>query len=52
MLVITAGDVIVGDAVTSLLGTGIGSSTLANPKSSTFTIPSDRTFMLAGFRSR
>ena len=29
-----------------------GSSALANPKSSTFTVPSARTLMFAGFRSR
>ena len=29
-----------------------GSSAFANPKSNTFTVPSGRTFMFAGFRSR
>ena len=29
-----------------------GSSAFASPKSSTFTVPSGRTLMLAGFRSR
>src|SRR5262245_25728331 len=31
---------------------GAGSSVFARPKSSTFTVPSGRTWMLAGFRSR
>ena len=31
---------------------GVGSSAFANPKSNTFTVPSSRTLMLAGFRSR
>ena len=31
---------------------GLGSSALANPKSSTFTVPSSLTFTLAGLRSR
>ena len=31
---------------------GAGSSALARPKSRTFTVPSSRTLMLAGFRSR
>ena len=31
---------------------GAGSSAFASPKSSTFTTPSPRTLMLAGFRSR
>ena len=44
-------DVIVGDAVASTLP-DIGSSAFASPKSSTFTVPSGRTLMFAGFRSR
>ena len=47
-----AGDVIVGDWVTLGDMAPGGSNALAKPKSSTFTVPSDRTLMLAGFRSR
>ena len=62
--VIMAGDVIVGDADTSgscrtlrlLSGTeraaSGGPASLARPKSSTFTVPSGRSLMLAGLRSR
>ena len=50
--VIIAGDVIVGDAVASMVRADVGSSAFARPKSSTFTVPSGRTFTLAGFRSR
>ena len=50
--VIIAGDVMVGDAVASMCRADIGSSAFANPKSSTFTVPSGRTLMFAGFRSR
>ena len=52
MPVIRAGDVIVGDAVTSWLPADSGCASLASPKSSTFTTPSARTLMFAGFRSR
>ena len=55
MPVVIAGDVIVGDAVTSdrrARHDPSASSALARPKSSTFTAPSGRTLMLAGFRSR
>jgi hypothetical protein len=41
----------VGDCE-ALGDTPAGSSALANPKSSTFTVPSSRTFTLAGLRSR
>ena len=50
--VIIAGDVIVGDAVASMRPPLAGSSAFANPKSSTFTVPSGRTLIFAGFRSR
>jgi hypothetical protein len=33
-------------------GPEVGSIAFANPKSSTFTVPSLRTLMFAGFRSR
>ena len=46
------GDVMVGDAVASAPRRRIGSSAFARPKSSTFTVPSGRTLMFAGFRSR
>ena len=52
MPVIIAGVVIVGDAVTLADVVGVGSSALASPKSKTFTVPSGRSLMLAGFRSR
>ena len=42
----------VGDAVASVPSADIGSSAFANPKSSTLTMSSGRTFTLAGFRSR
>jgi hypothetical protein len=41
----------VGDIVALPAGE-TGSNALARPKSNTFTAPSDRTLMLAGFRSR
>ena len=49
---VIAGLVIVGDAVTSALGAEMGSSAFARPKSSTFTVPSDRSLIFAGLRSR
>jgi hypothetical protein len=54
-LVIVAGESIVGEAVTSTLRVPLPafrSSALARPKSSTFTVPSGRSLMFAGFRSR
>ena len=51
--VIIAGVVIVGDVRRRRrAGRRSGSSRLAKPKSSTFTVPSGRTLMFAGFRSR
>ena len=51
--VIIAGDVIVGDAVTSE-GPAVAPTcaSFARPKSRTFTAPSGRTLIFAGFRSR
>ena len=49
---VSAGLVIVGDAVASLPLIVVGSNALANPKSRTLTAPSDRILMFAGFRSR
>jgi hypothetical protein len=50
---VMAGVVIVGDIDTLADETcGSGSIALARPKSSTFTVPSGRTLMFAGFRSR
>ena len=46
------GVVIVGDCDTSGDAPPAGSSAFARPKSSTFTVPSGRTLMFAGFRSR
>ena len=42
----------VGDIVTLGLDEPVGSNAFASPKSSTFTVPSARTLMFAGFRSR
>ena len=50
--VIIAGDVIVGDIDGSPTPRPSGSSAFASPKSSTFTVPSARSLMFAGFRSR
>ena len=51
--VIIAGLVIVGDMRHETGETAAaGSSAFASPKSSTFTVPSGRSLMLAGFRSR
>ena len=53
--VISAGLVIVGEAITSALvdePEPAGSTSFASPKSSTFTVPSSRTLIFAGFRSR
>ena len=49
--VIIAGDVMVGDCDESGMAPA-GPSTFANPKSNTFTVPSARTLIFAGFRSR
>ena len=46
------GVVIVGDCDTLGDDAAAGSSAFASPKSSTFTVPSGRTLMFAGFRSR
>jgi hypothetical protein len=51
-LVIVAGEVIVGDIDRFVDEPPGGSMALARPKSSTFTVPSARTLMFAGFRSR
>ena len=50
--VIMAGDVIVGDVGAPAGAIPAGSIAFASPKSSTFTVPSERTLMFAGFRSR
>ena len=47
-----AGDVMVGDADGSLDVRPSGSASFAKPKSRTFTVPSARTLMFAGLRSR
>ena len=44
--------VIVGDCETLGDATPVGSIAFARPKSSTFTVPSGRTLMFAGFKSR
>ena len=49
--VVMAGVVIVGD-IDMFGDEGAGSIAFASPKSSTFTVPSSRTLMFAGFRSR
>ena len=54
---VTAGLLIVGELSSPLSAErssapGSASISLARPKSSTFTVPSGRTLMLAGFRSR
>ena len=49
---VMAGDVIAADAVAAALTTAAGSIAFARPKSSTFTAPSVRTLMFAGFKSR
>ena len=49
--VVIAGVVIVGDC-DAFGAPATGSSALASPKSSTLTVPSGRSLMLAGFRSR
>jgi hypothetical protein len=48
---VIAGVVIVGDIDTPDV-TAAGSNALARPKSNTLTVPSGRTLMLAGLRSR
>ena len=42
----------VGDSVALAFEALAGSASFASPKSSTFTAPSSRTLILAGFRSR
>ena len=49
---VIAGVVMVGDCDTSATCAPAGSIAFARPKSSTFTVPSGRTLMLAGLRSR
>ena len=51
-MAVIAGLVIVGEAVALPLPPTIGSSVFARPKSSTFTVPSGRSFTFAGLRSR
>ena len=48
---VIAGVVMVGDCET-FGDEAVGSIAFANPKSNTFTVPSGRTLMFAGFRSR
>ena len=50
--VIIAGEVIVGDCETLGDIAPVGSIAFASPKSNTFTVPSGRTLMFAGLRSR
>ena len=50
--VIIAGEVMVGEIELLAAIAPAGSVALASPKSSTFTVPSGRTLMFAGFRSR
>jgi hypothetical protein len=55
MPVISCGEVIVGELVRPAAAACtplIGSIAFASPKSSTFTVPSSRTLMFAGLRSR
>ena len=49
---VIAGVVIVGDIETPDAAAPAGSIAFARPKSNTFTVPSARTLMLAGLRSR
>jgi hypothetical protein len=52
---VPAGDVSVGEFIGSAVGSltrPVASIALASPKSRTFTVPSGRTLMFAGFRSR
>ena len=42
----------VGEFIAFALDALVGSIAFASPKSSTFTVPSGRTLMFAGFRSR
>jgi hypothetical protein len=49
---VAAGVVIVGDCDALADIAPIGSIAFAKPKSSTFTVPSGRTLILAGLRSR
>ena len=47
-----AGDVIVGELIGLASARAPESTALARPKSRTLTVPSGRSLMLAGFRSR
>jgi len=49
---VIAGVVIVGDIDALADGVSVGSIAFARPKSSTLTVPSGRTLIFAGFRSR
>ncbi|HET9372386.1 MAG TPA: hypothetical protein VFO19_19120 [Vicinamibacterales bacterium] len=49
---VVAEAVMVGESTILWKSDDFGSAALANPKSSTFAVPSDLTLMLAGFRSR
>ena len=49
---VIAGEVMVGETETPGDEPAAGSIAFARPKSSTFTVPSVRTFMFAGLRSR
>ena len=49
ILVIMAGQVMVGDVVASMLPADTGSRAFANPKSSTFTVPSAPELDVSGF---
>ncbi len=49
---VIAGVVIVGEFDSSARAAPAGSSALASPKSRTFTVPSGRSLMFAGLRSR
>jgi hypothetical protein len=52
-IAVIAGDVIVGESERSDVRTVLDDSdSLANPKSSTLTVPSGRTLIFAGFKSR
>ena len=52
MPICVAWPVSVGEVIASALDAPAGSIAFASPKSSTFTVPSARTLMFAGFRSR
>ena len=52
MPVIIAGVVKVGELIAFAADDDVASVAFANPKSRTLTVPSSRTLMFAGFRSR